>query len=295
MWPSGDPRVHVNGGAGGTRLDRDVLHQAPHEGDPPATMRGGASGGFHEPVSTTVTCNRSASAVARRYWCPRRRCAVAVLDGVGECLAGGDEHLRASDRDPPRPWSATRAVRHGWGEMARARRESRSRGCGLAVQQQGDVVLIAIRGREPGHDSHGRIIQPAVRGFPGPGRRRGRCPCPAVRDGARPDRRCRATESTAAAGSRACSGRDRSKDSPSGVARAPSSSSRVPSARTTIGGGWPALEYTSSPLSGLSTAQKAVVHRAPGSRAANWSRAVSAAPGRGVRAAVRDRHFAAVP
>ena len=49
-----------------------------------------------------------------------------------------------------------------------------------------------------------------------------------------------------------------------------------------MGGGCPALEYTSSPVSGLSTAQTAVVHWARGSRAANRSSPASAAPGLGL-------------
>jgi hypothetical protein len=43
----------------------------------------------------------------------------------------------------------------------------------------------------------------------------------------------------------------------------------VQSAWAGMGGGCPALEYTSSPVSGLSTGQMAVVHSAPGSRAAS--------------------------
>ena len=49
-----------------------------------------------------------------------------------------------------------------------------------------------------------------------------------------------------------------------------------------MGGGCPALEYTSSPVSGLSTAHTAVVHWAPGSRAAKRSNPARAAAGLGL-------------
>ena len=67
--------MHVNGGAGGTRLDRDVLHQGLHEGDATATM-GGRLRRSRAPSTTVAT---DPQAVARRLMVPSVCCGACSM------------------------------------------------------------------------------------------------------------------------------------------------------------------------------------------------------------------------
>ena len=89
----------------------------------------------------TVTCNRSASAVARRLMVP-------VFDGVGEGFAGGDEHLQRLIGVHPGPGQPTAQCGTGGGEVARLGGKLDLERGGLAVQKKGDVVLIPTAGCE---------------------------------------------------------------------------------------------------------------------------------------------------
>ena len=81
-------------GAGVVGVNREVLHQASHEGDAAAaSVSAIVRGTFQAPVSTTVRWSRSTNAVARRETVPFGPVAVAVLDCVGDGFAGGDENV----------------------------------------------------------------------------------------------------------------------------------------------------------------------------------------------------------
>ena len=75
------------------------------------------------PVSTTVTSNRSARAVTRNSDGALGVITVAVLDRVGECLTGGDEHVEGLIGIDPGLSQPPAQCGTGRSEMARVRRK----------------------------------------------------------------------------------------------------------------------------------------------------------------------------
>ena len=273
----------MNSGSGGVGVDRDILHEPSHQSDAPAAvgvggrLRGLPRAGVGDGQPHLVDQYRGAQADHAA-----RTVAVTVLDGVGDGLSGGDEHVHRLVRVQPGPGQPPAQGGASGGEVADVGGKLQLQRGGMAVEQKDNVVLIAAAWRETGHDLVRQFLQCGIAAVLDEGGGAGDAVL--QRPTATFDEPVGVEQQRGACAGMVtrASGRDQSARTPSAMVWPSSSIRVVPSASTRTGGGCPALEYTSSPVSGLSTAQTAVVHWAPGSRAAKRSMPAEGGAGAGV-------------
>src|SRR5690242_6670558 len=155
-----DPHVHVDGGAGRSRLDGYVLHERPHQ--PDAVPAQAAVPGRRGPPAAAVGDGQAQPVRGRDRAQPDLLAgpvAMAVLDRVGDGLPGRDQDIlgypgvHVATAQPVAQRCAHR------GELLRLRGEQDVERGGMVVEHQGYVVLVAPGGSEPRHDLAGEFLQ----------------------------------------------------------------------------------------------------------------------------------------